>query len=259
METSVKEGKYIYCIMAAADLPGGTKTFKSLGIGGRDDEIYAVVYSDIAAVVSNSPIVAYSVSRENMIAHEKAIEEVMKEYTILPVRFCTIAKDEKTVKTILEKGYGKFKDMLTKIEGKKELGLKAVFNADAVYGDIVEKHKDIKRLKEKLKDLPADKTYYERVEIGRMVENALGEEREIYKDDILSALSPLAIETKTNNTYGEKMIVNAAFLVEKQRETEFDQKVDELGAKYGDTLKFKYVGTLPPFNFVNLIIETGGY
>jgi hypothetical protein len=49
-------------------------------------------------VVSNSPITKYSVSRENMFAHEKAIEEVMKEYTVLPVRFCTITEVEEKLR-----------------------------------------------------------------------------------------------------------------------------------------------------------------
>jgi hypothetical protein len=54
------------------------------------------------------------------------------------------------------------------------------------------------------------------------------------------------------------MIINAAFLVEKDKEAEFDQKVQELDARYSDKIKFKYVGT-PPFNFVNLIIKTEEY
>jgi len=253
MDVAVKEGKYIYCVIAADD----SKKFGPIGIGGRNDELHTITYEDIAAVVSSSPIIAYSISRENMLAHEKAIEEVMKEYTVLPVRFCTIAKDEKKVESILEKEYDKFKELLTNVEDKKELGLKAVFNADAVYNDIVEKHKDIKALKELIKSLPPDKTYFQRVEIGRMVEDALEKEKEFYKEDILNCLSPLAVEIKVNNNYGERMIINAAFLVEKDREPEFDQKVQELDAKYSDKIKFKYVGTLPPFNFVNLVIETG--
>ena len=116
----MKEGKYIYCIIGA----GVTKTFGSQGIGGRGDELYTICFDNIAAVVSNSPIINYSVSRENMLAHEKAIEEVMKEYTVLPVRFATIAEDEEKVKKILEKEYDRFKGLLNKIEGKKELGLK---------------------------------------------------------------------------------------------------------------------------------------
>jgi len=259
VEVAVKEGKYIYCIIPVKSSSGETITFGPIGIGDRNDEVYGVVYEDIAAVVSKSPIVSYSVCRENMLAHERAVEEVMKEYTVLPVRFCTIAKDDKKVAIILEKEYDKFKDMLAKIDGKKELSLKAIFDADAVYSNIIEKYKDIKTLKERLKGQPLDKTYYERVAVGRLVETALGEERQSYSEEILGALSPLVIETKINNTYGEKMIVNAAFLVDKDKESEFDEKIQELGAKYADLMKFKYVGTLPPFNFVNLIIETERY
>ena len=260
----MKEGKYIYCIIAEKEV----KTFGSLGIGGRGDELYTICFDDMAAVVSNSLIINYSVSRENMLAHEKAIEEVMKEYTVLPVRFATIAEDEEKVKKILEKEYDKFKDLLKNIEGKKELGLKAIFSAkgcsasggtEDIYKDILEKYEDIRVLKEKLASLPPEKTYYERMEIGKMVEAALQKEKEIYEKDILNILSSLAVEVKTNNTYGELMILNAAFFIEKHKEKEFDRKVDELADKYGDKIKFKYVGTLPPFNFVNLIINMEEY
>ncbi len=33
----------------------------------------------------------------------------------------------------------------------------------------------------------------------------------------------------------------------------------EIKDKYGDKITFKYVGTLPPFNFVNIEINTGDY
>jgi len=254
MEVAIKEGKYIYCIIKSYQ----SQSFGPLGIGERGDELYTVCFKDIAAVVSNSPIKKYPVARDNLIPHERAIEEVMKAYTVLPVRFCTITEDEEKVKKILEREYDEFLDLLKNMEGKKELGLKAIFKED-IYNHILEKHKEIKTLKEKLKGLPSDKIYFERMEIGRMVETALEKEKESHKEDILNNLSSLAIETKTNNIYGERMIINAAFLVEKDKELEFDQKVQELDAKYGDVVKFKYVGTLPPFNFVNLVIETGEY
>ena len=254
MEVAIKEGKYIYCIIESNKY----QAFGPLGIGERDDEVYTICFNGIAAVVSNSPIKKYSVARENLIPHELAIEEVMKTYTVLPVRFCTITEDEEKIKKILEREYDKCKELLMKMEGKKELGFKAIFKED-IYNYILEEYEDIKTLKEKLKGRPSDKTYYERMEIGKMVEAALEREKEICKKDISNNLAPLAIETKINNNYGERMIINAAFLVEKDKESEFDQKVQELDAKYGDKVKFKYVGTLPPFNFVNLVIETGEY
>ncbi|MFH1288123.1 MAG: GvpL/GvpF family gas vesicle protein [bacterium] len=249
----MKEGKYIYCIIAS----NGAQSFGPLGIGGRGDELYSVCFKDISAVVSSSPIMKYSISRENMISHEKAIEAVMAEHMVLPVRFCTIAEDEEKIKRILAKEYDKFKDLLNKFIGKRELGLKAVFKEDIIYKKILEKYQDIRILKEKLVNLSADKTYYKQVEIGRMVEEALQKEREICKDEILNTLSPLCCDSKVNNTYGELMIINAAFLVEKSKETEFDLKVRQLDERYGNDVKFKYVGTLPPFNFVNLVINLG--
>ena len=176
------EGKYIYCIIAEGD----RKTFGSLGIGERGDELCTVCFNDIAAVVSNSPIKKYPVSRENLIPHERAIEEVMKTHTVLPVRFCTIAEDEEKVKKILEKEHERFIDLLKNMEGKKELGLKAIFKEDVIYRDILEKYKDIKVLKEKIATLPSEKTYYQRMEIGKMVEAALQKEKEIYKEGILN-------------------------------------------------------------------------
>jgi len=252
---AVKEGKYIYCIVAAGD----PKTFGPLGIGGRGDELYTICFDDIEAVVSNSPIKKYSVSRENLIPHERAIEEVMKTHVVLPVRFATVAEDEEKVKKILEREHDRFADLLKEIEGKKELGLKAIFKEDVIYKDILERYKDIKILKEKIATLPFEATYFQRAKIGEMVEAALEKEKEIRKEDILSVLSPLSIKFKINNTYGERMIINAAFLVEKEKEAEFDQRVQGLQDKYGEGIKFKYVGTLPPFNFINLTINVGEY
>ncbi|MFH1620365.1 MAG: GvpL/GvpF family gas vesicle protein [bacterium] len=100
METQTKEGKYIYCIIRPGQACGGAAakasgrhndqglSFGPLGIGERGDEVHTVRSGDIAAVVSDSPVKSYAVSRENLLAHEKAIEAVMKEHTVLPVRFC---------------------------------------------------------------------------------------------------------------------------------------------------------------------------
>ncbi|MDP2831232.1 MAG: GvpL/GvpF family gas vesicle protein [Candidatus Omnitrophota bacterium] len=248
----LKEGKYMYCIIASSE----AHSFGPLGIGGRGDELHTILYDGIAAVVSDSPVISYSVSRENMLTYEKAIEEIMKKYTVLPVRFNTIAEDEDKVKKILEIEHDRCVDLLKNMEGKKELGLKAIFKEEIIYKEIVEKYEDIRKLKEALSSEPPAKTYYLRVEVGRKVEAALQKEKNIYKEEILNTLSSLAQDTKVNNTYGELMIISAAFLVEDSREAEFDQNVQAFGIKYADKIKFKYTGTLPPFNFVNLVIDT---
>lgn len=255
MDVATKEGKYIYCVIDS-DQP---QSFGPLGIGGQGNEVHTICFNNISAVVSDAPIKKYRVSRQNSLAHEKAIETVMAGYTALPVRFATIAEDEEKVKRILEKEYDRFKDLLSGIKDKTELGLKAMFKQELIYKNILEKYEDIKRLKEKIAAIAPEKSHYQRMEIGRMVEEALQSEKQLVRDDITDTLSPLAVEVKTNDTYGELMIVNAAFFVEKAKEADFDQQVRLLDEKYGKEVTFKYVGPLPPFNFVNISINTEDY
>lgn len=255
MDVAEKEGKYIYCVIDSNQ----PQSFGPLGIGGRGDDLHTVCFNDVSAVVSNAPLARYRVSRENSLAHEKAIEKVMSAHATLPVRFATVAEDEEKVKRILEREYGRFKNLLDDIKNKIELGLKAIFNERAIYKEILEKYLDIRLLKEKIVMLAPETSHYQRMEIGKMVEQALQREKEIVRDDILDTLSPLAVEVRTNDTYGELMIINAAFFVEKEKETDFDQQVQQLADKYSEKVTFKYVGPLPPFNFVNISINTEDY
>jgi len=246
MNTESREDKYIYCIIETEV----KKTFNYIGFGDKEKELYTVCFNGVAAVISDSLMSKYRASRENLVAHEKAIEEVMKEHVVLPVRFATIAASEKAVSTILEKEYDRFKDLFAKMKDKKELGLKAILIEDVIFKEIMKKYKNIVALKEQISTIPPEKTYFQRMKIGEMVENALQKEREYYKKDILDTLSKLAVEVKTNDSYYEMMVLNAAFLVEKTKEAEFDEKVNMLEAKYGSVMKLRYIGTVPPFNFL---------
>jgi hypothetical protein len=251
-----KEGRYIYGIIRHE----GPLEFGPIGIGKRADMVYGINYNDITAVVSKSPIIQYEARRINLTTHEKALEEVMKDFTVLPVRFSTISEhdDDEGIVRILAKDYAKFSDLLTKMDGKKELGLKIMAQEAAMYETIVEKNDDIRNLRAKLINLPADKTHYQRMKIGEMVAQALEKEKALLKDIIMAVLSPLSDDLKVNDNYGELMILNAAFLIKNVVEPEFDKAVEELDKKYGHFLTFKYVGTLPPYNFVNLTITTRG-
>jgi len=117
---------------------------------------------------------------------------------------------------------------------------------EPIYKYILDKHDDIRALKDKLAKLDPDKAHYQLIKIGEMVEKALIKENSNFNDDIISVLTPLADEVKVNDKYGERMILNAAFLIKNEKEVEFDQVINALDEKYRNLLSFKYVGTLPP-------------
>ena len=253
---SPKEGKYIYGIIRH----DGPIEYGHIGMGKRTDLVYGINYKGITAIVSNSPIIIYEARRVNMITHERVLEDVMKQFTVLPVRFSTISEhnDDSGILRIIEKDYKKFDEMLSKMDGKKELGLKVMAHEAAIYENIIEKYDDIRNLRNKLLNLPPDKTHYQRMKIGEMVAEALKKETENYKKIILDALNQLSEDVKINDNYGDMMILNAAFLIKNSIEPEFDMAMNDLDEKYGLFMTFKYVGTLPPYNFVNLVINTKG-
>jgi hypothetical protein len=249
-----KEGLYIYGIIRHQ----GPVEFGPIGIGKRDDMVFGISYRDICAVVSKSPVIQYEARRINLTTHEKVLEEVMKQFTVLPVRFSTVSEqgDGSGIQKILTREYDKFHDLLNVMDGKKELGIKVMAQEAAIYESIIEKYENIKSLRSKLINLPPDKTYYQRMKIGEMVAQALTAEKELLCKEIRSKLDPIAVEVKINDNYGELMILNAAFLIKNEAEPVFDEEVNKLDAQFGNYLTFKYVGTLPPYNFVNLVIST---
>jgi hypothetical protein len=257
METDKdKEGIYLYCIIRHT----GAVEFGPIGIGIRADRVYAINYKDICVVVSQSGAMRYEARRVNLTGHALVLEEVMKQFSVLPIRFSTISGsyDESKILKILEKEYDKFSDLLEKMEGKKELGLKVLALEEPIYKYILEKYDDIRALKEKLAKLDPAKAHYQLMKIGEMVEKALLKENLYFNDLIINALTPLVEEVKINDKYGERMILNAAFLIKNETEAEFDQVINALDEQYGSLLTFMYVGTLPPYNFVSLVINTEG-
>lgn len=249
-----EEGIYLYCIIRHNE----NTEFGHIGIGQRSDTVYTITFRDICAVVSKSACLRYEARRVYLTAHQLVLEEVMKRFSVLPIRFSTISAtyDESKVQRILEKEYETFSSLLQKMQGRKELGLKVVALEDPIFKYIVEKHQDIRTLKEKLARVDPAKAHYQFMKIGEMVEKALVTESTGFHDIIMKTMASLAEEVKENDKFGDRMIVNAAFLIKNEDEPLFDHAINELDKQLGHLLSFKYVGSLPPYNFVNLVINT---
>jgi len=247
-----KEGKYIYCII-------GTRqegNFGPIGIGGREDEVLTVGYNDLSMVVSSHPITKLVVDRQNLLAHERVIEEVMKEFdSVLPVRFGTIASDADEIRNLLDRGYREFRNLLRDMDHKVELGVKGIWkNMDVIFKEIVKEDKEIKKAKEKIQNDTGKKNIGAKMEVGKMVEQALAKKKEEEAEKIVDALRRTSFDQRLNKAIGDEMFVNAAFLVDKGREKEFDNIMDDLSEEYRDRIKFMYAGPLPVFNFANIVI-----
>ncbi len=246
-----QEGKYVYCIVAA-DEP---RSFGPMGIGGRGAEVYTINHNGLAAVVSDTPLVVYDPTRENVFAHEQVNETVMREFTVLPMAFGALFRTEDDIVELIRGTYDALRDVLAKMEGKVEFGLKVNWDRDQVIADLERENDEIRHLKEQITSRTTGSTYFARMQLGRIIETALTDQADAYIREVYSALRDTAVASRANKPIGDRMIMNAAFLIERDREAEFDAKVKEVAGKYDTKLSFKYTGPWPPYNFVHIRLK----
>lgn len=248
----MNEGNYLYCIIGTDE----ARNFGPMGIGGRGDEVTTLGFDGISCIVSRSPLAEYILNRENLLVHQKTIEQVMKEYTVLPVRFSTIADSPEDIRNLLRKRRAEFKNLLSEMEGKIELGLKALWtDMNLVFREIQESDNEVRKLRGKMAMAGGGSAYYDRISLGKKVESALQKKKDDEAEAILSLFRDICVDMKKNKVHGDNMLLNAAFLIDGTMAKEFDSRIKDLDEKNGGRMKLKYVGPVPIFNFVNIVVE----
>jgi len=247
-----QEGQYIYAIIET----DREVNFGPMGIGKEKGDVYTTVHNGLGAVISDSPVIQYPVTRANTMAHQNVMEVVMKQYPMLPVRFGTVSEGLGPIREkLLKERHSELTEVLAYMNGKVELGIKVIWkDMKPVFDEIVSRNKDIGRLRDRLLKRRGG-VQRDQVRLGEMVKNALEGWKEEQQKAILRPLEGLWVEQKLNGHFGDQMIVNAAFLVEKEKEKAFDSAVEKISEAYGNEMTLKYVGPIPPCNFVEIVVN----
>ena len=248
---SQQEGRYVYGVIEARDNTG----FGRIGIGGLGENVYCVHHGDVAAVVSKTPVFIFDPTRENALAHEHVIETVMKTNTIIPMSFGTVFRTDDDIREVLKSIYPSLKDVLKQMANKLEFGLKVTWDRDRIVEELKRENEEIHRFQHELTRKHLQSTYFARMQLGRMIDKALSERAAEVVREIYDGLRTVCVASRDNKVIGDKMIMNAAFLIQKDKETEFDAAVNAVAQKFGDRLNFKYTGPWPPYNFVNIRLK----
>jgi len=247
--TGASRGKYVYCIIEAAE----PLRFGLVGIGADPSEVYTVHYKNLGAVVSDAPLEVLDSTRENVLAHERVNETVMREHTVIPMSFGTVFKTREDIIELLRSAAEAFGDVLNKMQNKLEFGLKVLWDRDQAVREVESEDEDISRLKKEISSQKGP-TYFARMQYGRLVDAALHARSERYVAVVLDELRDVSVASRINKPIGDKMIMNAAFLISRDQEQAFDSKVKSIAGRF-DMLTFKYTGPWPPYNFVNIRLK----
>lgn len=195
---------------------------KSFGnIGFGGQEVYTLEYRDFAPVVSNAAVKKYEASDEEVELHRKVVEQVMKEHSVLPVAYGMAFKNKKLLLIAMSVGYKAMKKAMSEVDNKVELGVKVFLSKEAADWD----------------------------------------EKDKCKSDFLEALKMKAIQSKELKLFSTRLLLNASFLVDRDKIDDFSGEVEQLESKYTN-FKIQYSGPWPPYNFVDIQIlsrKRGGF
>lgn len=241
-----EEGKYVYCIIRCR----GRRSFGKIGIGGRGDEVYTVPYRGLSAVVSDTPLVEYEPNEENAFAHEHVVGRVLSEYGVLPLKFCTIFKDEAGIKRVLANLYDRFCVEFKRLEGRVEMGVKVLWAPQAAMNEIEQASEKVSKLKRQISSKSPRATHLLRTRLEKVVRQELNRKADEYSARIYSLLKKGSDDSRLNSLIGS-MIVNAAFLVRKDKLGDFKSNFELIRSEYtGKGFEFILSGPWPPYNFV---------
>lgn len=241
----MNEGKYIYCIIEGRV----DKEFDLTGIGGYG-KVYFIDYNDITAAVSDVPLAVFDPSRVNAMTHEKVIQNLMVYYNLVPCNFGNNFKSKADLMKFLASACEYVAENLRNVRGMMEVGLR-VFWKKQYFAEEIETQR-IKDLRDSLVNQPETQNYYSKMELGKMVEEQVDLRRQHYIANIYEPLAKRAKDARLNDTVNPMMIFNAAFLIPKSKEQEFDTYVGTIISKYEGRLELSYSGPWPPYNFTSI-------
>lgn len=244
---------YIYGVVPAdAVLPEG---LRGLGPSGT---VSLVADSKVAAVVGDVPLDRPLGTRDDLIAHESVVDAVAGATTILPMRFPAVIEESGVVEELLGPNEEYFLRVLADLEGRVQYTVKGRYEQDVVLREVLEHDQELRALQERVRTLPEDASYYDRVKLGELVVAALEERREADAADLYDRLEALAVAVVAHPPAQPEDVIDAALLIDRADVEAFGEAVEALGDAWSGRIRFRLLGPLAPYDFVAAeAVETG--
>ena len=249
-QVPVERGKnYLYAVVAA----GEPRSYPSLGIEGKD--VYTITGGPVAAVVSGVARSKIRPERANLTAHQAVLKRLMADTTPLPMAFDTIASSPEAIRKILTRNQRAFQEQLQRVAGKVEMGVRVAWDVPNIFEYFVNTHAELRLARDRRMSARHEFTQEEKIELGRMFDRLLNEDREDHTQKVERVLASVCVEFKANQCRNELEVMNLACLVRRDAQEAFSAGVFTAAKLFDNNFAFDYSGPWAPHNFVELDLE----
>jgi len=238
--------EYVYAIVESS-----APTPDRPGIAGRP--LRAIRTPDAAALVSSIDAEELTLGRAELLAHNEVLQAALETGPVLPMRLGTVMADDDDIRRrILDSNAAELHAQLTRLAGTFEGEVRAVYDEAALLREAVQRDPHIARLRARGDLRRSRNGYLESVTLGEAVADAVERIRQSDADMLLAELTPHCLEVRVSPPVHERIALRAAFLLDRDHSSEFDDALESVARSQAGRIHFRYTAPLAPHSFVAL-------
>ncbi len=245
-------GKYLYAVAALAE----DRAYNVAGIDGSP--VHALGNGRVAAVVSDCARQKLRPERAHLAAHKEVLKRLMLESTVLPMAFGMIADDLGAVRRMLSLNQKAFLEQLERVAGKVEVGLRVNWDVPNIFEYFIGTHPELRAARDRLLGNQREVRHEDKIELGRLFDRILNEDREANSEKLEGALAPCCAEIKQSPPRNVNEVANLICLVPRDGQRQLEEAVLQAAGLFDNNYAFDLNGPWAPHNFVEMDLKLNG-
>lgn len=240
-------GLFIYGLV-----PGDVEpTEDARGVGDPPAAVDVVTYGEIAALVSDVPLNKPLGRPDDLRAYKALLDGVTTAAPVLPVRFGTVAQSRDAVEDLLAAQHDDYLRALDRLEGRTQYVVRARYVERIVLSEVLAGNQQASALRDQLQGQPEDATRDVRMRLGEIINGEIEARRAADSQRLINELAAFCAAEAPRQPTHELDAAHAAFLVEPDRQADFEGVVERIGAEWGDRATVKLLGPMAAYDFVD--------
>lgn len=235
---------YTYCLGNEAMTP---QLEEVTGVAGAVARVLQC--GEISVVVSDFEGEAVSVKRENVFAHERVIQHVLRYTTPLPFRFGTLASAER-LETFVAANRDALVKSLEHVRDSVEMSVKVIWDTEEARRAVGAEQASEEREPEHL-ELGEGAAYLAAKRLEILEDERLKERAEEVATWLAERVGPAASDRAMHIHPDGSLVIRAAFLVRRESLNDYQKRV-EAARRMRAGLRFLTSGPWPPYSFSNI-------
>ncbi|MEU6717388.1 GvpL/GvpF family gas vesicle protein [Nonomuraea sp. NPDC046802] len=229
------------------------------GVGTPPAPVRLVRHGEIAALVSEIALDRPLGTPDDLVAHQRLLDATAAEVPVLPLRFgAVLTSQEAVVDELLAPYHDEFVAALGELEGRAEFVVKGRYDERTLLTEVLNENAEVAQVRDEIQGKPEEETRQARIRLGELVNQAVSVKRESDTQAVLDKLAPLSVLAVVRDPSHEMDAVHLALLVEKDRQDELEDAVEDHSRQSAGRIELRLLGPQAPYDFVATARQEGG-